>query len=120
MGFTTSYWLEERWSRRAADTLISYGRCSNPSFLPLPRYFGIGAARLFGVEHGVWIETHGAQRRDVASGERDSGKYEGDACEGEQVGGCYTEQQTAHQVRDDERTGQTDCGSGHGQTESPT
>src|ERR1700722_5771926 len=31
MGFTTSYWREERWSRRAADTLISYGRCWNPS-----------------------------------------------------------------------------------------
>src|SRR5208282_5633830 len=31
MGFTTSYWQKERWSRRAADTLISYGRCWNPS-----------------------------------------------------------------------------------------
>jgi len=31
MGFTTSYWQKERWSRRAADTLTSYGRCWNPS-----------------------------------------------------------------------------------------
>src|ERR1700722_5157095 len=31
MGYTTSYWLEERWSRQAADTLTSYGRCWNPS-----------------------------------------------------------------------------------------
>src|ERR1700722_5052613 len=31
MGFTISSWLEERWSRRAADTLISYGPCWNPS-----------------------------------------------------------------------------------------
>src|SRR5882724_4303212 len=31
MGYTTSYWQKERWSRRAADTLISYGRCWNPS-----------------------------------------------------------------------------------------
>jgi len=30
-GVTTSYWLEDRWSRRAADTLISYRRCWNPS-----------------------------------------------------------------------------------------
>src|SRR6185369_10638994 len=31
MGVTTSYWQKERWSRRAADTLTSYGRCWNPS-----------------------------------------------------------------------------------------
>src|ERR1700746_3366021 len=31
MGFTTSYWQKERWSRQAADTLTSYGRCWNPS-----------------------------------------------------------------------------------------
>src|SRR5205814_6907848 len=31
MGFTTSYWQKERWSRRAADTLTSYGRCWSPS-----------------------------------------------------------------------------------------
>src|SRR5689334_19950670 len=31
MGFTTSYWQKERWSRRAADTLTSYGRCWNRS-----------------------------------------------------------------------------------------
>src|SRR5262250_434981 len=31
MGFTTSYWQKKRWSRRAADTLTSYGRCWNPS-----------------------------------------------------------------------------------------
>src|ERR1700761_8417970 len=31
MGFTTSCWLEERWSRRAGDTLIGYGRCWNRS-----------------------------------------------------------------------------------------
>src|SRR5882762_1887126 len=31
MGFTTSYWQKERWSRRAADTLTSYGLCWNPS-----------------------------------------------------------------------------------------
>jgi hypothetical protein len=31
MGFTTSYWQKERWSRRAADTLTSYARCWNPS-----------------------------------------------------------------------------------------
>jgi hypothetical protein len=31
MGFTTSYWQKERWSRRAADTLTSYELCWNPS-----------------------------------------------------------------------------------------
>src|SRR5580692_5574490 len=31
MGFTTSYWQKERWSRRAADALTSYERCWNPS-----------------------------------------------------------------------------------------
>src|ERR1700722_11753707 len=31
MGFTTLSWQKERWSRRAADTLTSYGRCWNPS-----------------------------------------------------------------------------------------
>ena len=30
-GFTTSYWLQERWSRRAGDTFINYERCWNPS-----------------------------------------------------------------------------------------
>src|SRR5438067_12016057 len=31
MEFTTSYWQKERWSRRAADTLTSYGRCWKPN-----------------------------------------------------------------------------------------
>src|SRR5580704_10391636 len=31
LGFMTSYWQKERWSRRAADTLTNYGRCWNPS-----------------------------------------------------------------------------------------
>src|ERR1700691_4174998 len=31
MGYTTSYWQEERWSRRVADMLTSYGLCWNPS-----------------------------------------------------------------------------------------
>src|SRR5215472_6335347 len=31
MGFTTSYWQKEQWSRRAADMLTSYARCWNPS-----------------------------------------------------------------------------------------
>src|ERR1041385_6773195 len=31
MEFTTSYWQKEQWSRRAGDTLTSYGRCWNPS-----------------------------------------------------------------------------------------
>ena len=31
MGFTTSSWQKEQWSRRAGDTLTSYGRYWNPS-----------------------------------------------------------------------------------------
>src|SRR5271163_2934159 len=31
MGFTTSYWQKERWSRRVADMLTSYELCWNPS-----------------------------------------------------------------------------------------
>src|SRR5208283_606155 len=31
MGYTTSYWRKERWSRRAADMLTSYELCWNPS-----------------------------------------------------------------------------------------
>jgi|HubBroStandDraft_2_1064218.scaffolds.fasta_scaffold526043_2 hypothetical protein len=77
-----------------------------------------GATALFGVKHSVWIEAHGAQRRDVASSERDSGKYKGYARKGEQIGGRYTEQKTAHQVRDDERTGQTEYGACGGQSEA--
>src|SRR5215469_3957056 len=42
MGFTTSYWQKERWSRRAADTLTSYGRCWNPS---LGKRFACASAR---------------------------------------------------------------------------
>src|ERR1700751_541932 len=31
MGYTTSYWQKERWSRRVADMHTSYGLCWNPS-----------------------------------------------------------------------------------------
>src|ERR1700732_2014019 len=31
MGYTTSYWQKERWSRRVADMLTSYELCWNPS-----------------------------------------------------------------------------------------
>ena len=36
MGFTTSFWQKERWSRRAADTLTSYGLCWNRSLANSP------------------------------------------------------------------------------------
>jgi hypothetical protein len=34
----------------------------------------ISAKKSFGAECSDWIEAHGAQRRDVAGGERDGGK----------------------------------------------
>src|SRR5712671_5673582 len=50
MGYTTSYWEKERWSRRAADTLTSYGRCWNPSLgnwdVNWPRRRGTPAAKM--------------------------------------------------------------------------
>jgi hypothetical protein len=48
----------------------------------LRRQVSISAKTSFGVECCDWIEAHGAQRRDIAGGERDSGKYNGDASEG--------------------------------------
>src|SRR6202041_1903029 len=74
-------------------------------------------ARLFGVEHGDGIEARGTQRRDVAGGERDGGKYERYARKSERVGGRYSEEQSGHQVRDDERAGYTERGASGGQTE---
>ncbi len=42
---------------------------------------------LFGAERGVPIEAHGAQRWDVAGGERDGGKHKGNGHEvGRSVG----------------------------------
>src|SRR5579863_629435 len=76
------------------------------------------AKKSFGVECRDWIEAHGAQRRDIAGGERDSGKYKGDASEGGQIGRRHAEEQSCHEVSDDERTGQAQPGAGGGQTES--
>src|SRR5580704_3893194 len=73
----------------------------------------------FGVECSDWIDPHGAQRRDIAGGERNSGKYKGDASEGGQIGRRHAVEQSGHEVRDDESTGHTQPGAGGGQTESP-
>src|SRR5262249_36943937 len=56
MGFTTSYWQKERWSRRAADTLTSYGRYWNPSLglgCKVARRRGMPAAKMNSVL--AWI-----------------------------------------------------------------
>ena len=71
------------------------------------------------MECSDWIEAQGAQRRDIAGGERDSGKYKGDASEGGQIGTRHAVEQSGHEVRDDERTGHTQPGASGGQTESP-
>src|SRR5882757_10633230 len=85
----------------------------------LRRQASSSAKKSFGVECSDWIEAHGAQRRDVAGGERDSGKYKGDASEGGQIRRRHAVEQSGHEVRDDERTGHTQPGASGGQTESP-
>src|SRR5262249_52956022 len=42
MGYTTSYWQKERWSRRVADMLTSYGLCWNPSLGTLDVKWRVG------------------------------------------------------------------------------
>jgi hypothetical protein len=78
-----------------------------------------GALKSFGVECSDWIEAHGAQRRDITGGERNSGKYKRDAGEDGQIGRRHAVEQSGHEVRDDERTGHTEPGPSSGQTESP-
>jgi hypothetical protein len=39
------------------------------------------AKKSFGVEYGDWIEAHGAQRRDITGGKRETSKYKRDASE---------------------------------------
>ena len=77
------------------------------------------ARKSFGVECCDWIEAHGAQRRDIAGGERDSGKYKSDASEGGEISRRHAVEESGHEMRDDERAGHTQaCASGC-QTESP-
>src|SRR5271170_7292067 len=83
------------------------------------RAFAGSRRESFGVECSDWIEAHGSQRRDIAGGERDSGKYKGDASEGGQIGRRHAVEQSGHEVRDDERTGHTQPGASGGQSESP-
>ena len=71
------------------------------------------------MECSDWIEAHGAQRRDIAGGQRDSSKYKGDAGEDGHIGRRHAVEQSGHEVRDDERTGHTQPGASGGQTESP-
>jgi hypothetical protein len=42
MGYTTSYWQKERWSRRVADMLTSYELCWNPSLGTWEVKWGVG------------------------------------------------------------------------------
>ena len=59
-----------------------HGRFSASGKFSIPIDDGaISAKKSFGVEYRDWIEAHGAQRRDITGGERDSGKYKGDASE---------------------------------------
>src|ERR1700723_2958595 len=74
-------------------------------------------ARLFGVECCDGIEAHGGQRRDAAGGERDGGKYHGDASEGGQIVRRYAEEQSGHKVRNNERANKANAGAGGGQSE---
>src|SRR6202035_1510603 len=69
-------------------------------------------ASLFGVECCDGIEAHGGQRRDAAGGERDGGKYHGDASEGGQIVRRYAEEQSGHEVRNNERANQAYAGAG--------
>jgi len=71
------------------------------------------------VECRDWIKAHGAQRRNIAGGERDSGEYKSDASEGGQISRRHAEEQSGHEVRNDQRTGHTQPGASGGQTESP-
>jgi len=86
----------------------------------LRQRFSSSPTTLFGVERRDWFETHGAQRRDIAGGERDSGKYKGDASEGGQIGRRHAVEKSGHQVRDDERTCHTQSDASGRETESPS
>jgi hypothetical protein len=86
--------------------------CEDKLRIPVPS----SAKKSFGVECGDWIKAHGAQRRDIAGGERDSGKYKGDASEGGHIVRRYAVEESGHEVRDDERTGHTQPGASGGQT----
>ena len=50
----------------------------------------------FGVECSDGIEARRAQRRDIAGGERDSGKYKRDARERGQIGRRHAVEQSGH------------------------
>src|SRR3954469_21048387 len=53
MGFTTSYWQKERWSRRAADTLTNYELCWNPSLaLDVNWHVGVNITVVLGSARG--------------------------------------------------------------------
>ena len=67
------------------------------------------------MEHGDWIEAHGAQRRDVAGGDGDGGEHGGDAGEGGEVVGRDTVKQAGHEMRNNKRADQAYAGAGAGQ-----
>jgi hypothetical protein len=91
--------------------LRSVARQRTPSLAQRPKSLGVDCSD--------WIKAHGAQGRDAAGGERDNGKYKGDAHEGGQIGRRHAVEQSGHEVRDDERTGHTQPGASGRQTESP-
>ena len=66
-------------------------------------------------ECGDWIEAHGAQRWDIAGGERDRGEYKRDASEGGRAGRRLAAKRSGHEVIDDERAGDNQPGASGGQ-----
>jgi hypothetical protein len=49
------------------------------------------------VEHSDWIDSHGAQRRDIADGECDGGQHDGNSGEGGKIVWRDTVEKTSHE-----------------------
>lgn len=67
------------------EHIIAKARFHLPNFLAASSKCPSSASKSFGVKCRDRIEVHGAQCRDVAGGERDTGKYKGDTGEGGQI-----------------------------------
>ena len=76
------------------------------------------AKNLFGVECSHRVEAHGAQRRDIAGGDGDRGKYKRDSSERGQIVRRHAEEQSGHEVRNNKRANQAYAGADGGQSEA--
>src|SRR5215469_3805067 len=106
MGFTTSYWQKERWSRRAADTLTGYGRCWNPS---LGNWAVNWPPRvLFITQTHEWIDFRGTPRRHIKSHKRYATEQERDARHHSWIRCAYRKNHARHDFAECQNTQNAD------------